>query len=227
MEVLILSTKLPYPPRDGGAIATLNLASGLAETGAKVTMLTFNTSKHFTDTGTIPAEIRDQITILPVYKNVSIKPLKAAINLLFSREPYIASRYHDKTFSKALIEILKDGHFDFVQLEGPYLGQYIPLIRKYSKARISLRAHNVEHRIWEMKYRNEAGKVIKWYTGILAKRIRKLEKELLEKIDLLIPISDEDASDFHNYHDVPSVTIPACLRLAEYPQAVPDSTDKI
>ena len=33
MKILILSIKMPWPPKDGGAIATLNLGEGLARSG--------------------------------------------------------------------------------------------------------------------------------------------------------------------------------------------------
>jgi len=47
MRILLIANKIPYPPKDGGSIATLNMAMGLSEQGAKVTLLAMNTSKHF------------------------------------------------------------------------------------------------------------------------------------------------------------------------------------
>ena len=48
-----------------------------------------------------------------------------------------------------LIEKLKAHSFDIVQLEGVFMATYIPVIKKYSNAKIVLRSHNVEHQIWE------------------------------------------------------------------------------
>ena len=46
MKILILTNKLPYPPRDGGSIATLNMITGLRDAGNDITCLALNTSKH-------------------------------------------------------------------------------------------------------------------------------------------------------------------------------------
>ena len=47
MKILQLTNKVPYPPRDGGAIASLTLARELTRAGHQVTVLAMNTSKHF------------------------------------------------------------------------------------------------------------------------------------------------------------------------------------
>lgn len=227
MNVLILSTKLPWPPRDGGAIATLNLAAGLAEAGIGVSMLTFNTSKHYTDPDTIPEELREKITFYTVDKDISINPLKALFNLLFSAKPYIAERYRDRQFRQKLNNLLASGNFDVVQLEGPYLGQYIPDIRRIASARVSLRAHNVEHRIWEKRKEHARGPLKKFYFGLLAKRIRRLEENVTRSIDLLVPISAPDSGILNKGKEVPSITIPAGLNLKEYAKATPKPGSRI
>jgi len=227
MNVLILSTKLPYPPRDGGAIATLNLAAGLAEAGFNVSMLSFNTSKHYTDPDTIPDALREKITFYTVDKDISIHPLKALYNLLFSGKPYIAERYHDRQFRLKLNDLLVSGKFDVVQLEGPYLGQYIPDIRRNASARVSLRAHNVEHRIWEKRKEHAQGPLQKFYFGLLAKRIKRLEENITRSIDLLVPISAPDSGILNKEKEVPSITIPAGLDLKAYPEATPNAGSRI
>lgn len=227
MNVLILSTKLPYPPKDGGAIATLNLAAGLADTGCKVSMLAFNTSKHYTDPGHIPATLREKISFYTVDKDTSIRPLKALYNLLFSTKPYIAARYHDRKFTEQLAGLLISGNFDVVQLEGPYLAQYVHVIRNNSQARISLRAHNVEHRIWEKRKQHERGPLKKYYFGLLAGRIRKLEESLVRNIDALVPISEPDAAVLTGKTGLPCITIPAGLNLQEYASVSPTPGNRI
>lgn len=216
MKLLILSTKFPFPPKDGGAIATLNLAKGLADAGMDVSMLTFNTTKHYTDPAHLPDELRDKITFHTIDRDTTIRPLPALFNLLFSRKPYIAERFRDRKFRKKLEGLVASGHFDFVQLEGPYLALYIPDIRQSGAAKVSLRAHNVEHRIWEKRRQHETGLLRRFYYRLLAKRIKRLEEDTLRKIDLLIPISPGDAAILGKGINLPSITIPAGLNLKEY-----------
>ena len=217
MKVLVLSTKLPYPAKDGGAIATLSLATGLAETGIDVTMLSFNTKKHFFPPEKIPAEILKSINIHTIDIDTSIQSLKALFNLFFSSKPYISERFYKPDFSKKLIELLTDNDFKIVQMEGPYFAQYLPLIRKYSNASIALRAHNIEHEIWDRIWKNEARPLKKIYLRNLARRIRNLEEKLLKNIDLLIPISDRDGELMVNKNPgLKSITIPAGIDLSRY-----------
>ena len=96
MKILILSTKIPWPPIDGGAIATLNLAVGLARNGADVTLLTMNTRKHYFPPGQIPDPIKDLIHIRSVDIDTRIRPFKLLLNFLFSPYPYIAERFISK-----------------------------------------------------------------------------------------------------------------------------------
>lgn len=220
MKLLILSSKLPYPPIDGGAIATLTLAKGVADAGMDVTMLSLNTSKHFFPLEEIPDAIRNSIAIVAVEHNTSIKPLKAIFNLLFSRKPYISERFASKSFREMLIALLTRTKFDVVQLEGPYFAQYTHIIRKHSSALISLRAHNIEHEIWTRRWKNESRPLIRSYLRILAERIDLLETNLLKEIDALIPISDRDSAILlQKNRSLKNITIPASITLSDYPDS--------
>ena len=137
MKILILSTKMPWPAKDGGSIASLNLAMGLAELDCQITLLTMNTPKHFFPPEKIPKKIRDLIDIRTTSVKTNISPIALFYNLLFSSYPYIARRFISSRFSRELAKCLKSDKYDIIQLEGPYLGWYIPEIRRYSSARVA------------------------------------------------------------------------------------------
>ena len=227
MNILILSNKLPYPPIDGGAIATLNLAYGLAETGNRITLLAVNTKKHFFPVDRIPAEISSVMNFEAVTVDTSIRPVKLLLNLLFSSRPYIAQRFINKKFSKRLIQLLENDTFDIVQIEGPYMGYYIPIIRKYSSARIALRAHNLEHEIWKRKWMNEKNPLKKRYIRNLSHRIKKLEIWVLNSVDMLVAISHRDEELLKKLSPgIKSVTIPTGFNCTDYhPSPIPDTKD--
>lgn len=216
MKILILSTKMPWPPRDGGAIATLNLAVGLARNGADVTLLTMNTGKHYFPPGQIPGHITDLIHIRSVDVDTRIRPLRLLLNLLFSSYPYIAERFISKPFQMELEKCLEKNSYDIIQIEGPYLGYYRHYIGKGPI--LSLRAHNLEHRIWDLRARKEKNPTRRFYLSSLSRRIYKLEKRLLREIDLLVPISESDKEDFRQMgHELPVMVCPAGMDLAKYP----------
>lgn len=218
MKILILTNKLPYPPRDGGSIATLNMLTGLHDTGNQITCLALNTNKHPFPVNQIPLELGEVIRFIGVDCNSSIRPLKLLSNLLFSREPYIALRFKVKAFRKALTRLLQEEAFDIIQMEGPYPGLFLDLIRKNSDARISLRAHNVEHLIWERKALHETSLLKRKYLNNMAKRLKRYELEVAQRVDTLIPISEWDASYFREHgFQKPLLTIPAGLSMKNYP----------
>ncbi len=226
MNILILCTKVPWPAKDGGAIATLNLALGLADSGCRVTFLAMNTPKHHSPMQGIPSGIRERINLAAVDVNTAIRPVHLLFNFLFSSYPYIAKRFISRNFRLKMEECLMDMQYDIVQLEGPYLAWYIPFIRRRSSAKISLRAHNLEHRIWEQTAGRETGPVRRIYLKNMAKRIRRLETITLTQLDLLVPISRADEPDFNAISaEMPVLVCPAGLDVSSYP--VNDQLDRI
>jgi glycosyltransferase involved in cell wall biosynthesis len=216
MNILILSTKMPWPPKDGGAIATLNLAMGLARNGADVTLLAMNTVKHYFPSEEIPARIRDLLHIRSVDVDTRIRPLALLRNFLFSSYPYIAQRFISEPFRKELAKCLAETEFDILQIEGPYLGHYLRFAGKGPI--LSLRAHNLEYRIWELRAREERNPFKRLYFRSLSCRIRELENRLLRELDVLVPISETDAEGFRTMrHDLPALVCPTGMDLGNYP----------
>jgi len=198
MKILQLCNKVPYPPNDGGAIAIFNLASSFTENNNQVTVFAMNTVKHHADPATIPDQYKKIIDFHFFPVNTQIRLPKLICNFLFSSEPYNAVRFIDKSFIHALQKLLKEKQFDIVQLEGLYLTPYIEHIRKYSEATISYRAHNVEFEIWKRYALSISNPIKKIYFRSLANRLEKFEKNALNKYDLLIPITKNDALKLKN-----------------------------
>lgn len=193
MKILQITNKVPYPVKDGGAIACINLTRGFSFLGHKVTLVAMNTVKHNITLREIPESIRELADFRLVDVPARISPFSALLNLLFSRKPYNAVRFISGTFERELKKILQANEFDIIQLEGLYVCPYIPLIRKYTKAKVVYRAHNIEHEIWSRTAIMAKG-LEKWYMKILSNRIKQFELELLNKYDLLVPITERDGT---------------------------------
>ena len=226
MNILVLTNKPPYPAKDGGAIAVFNLAKGLAETGSYVRILAMNTSKHkgcqFHD------ELNPNLKLTYINVNTDISFLSLIKNLVFSKLPYNAERFVSKTFLNELIKILQHESFDVVQLEGPYLGFCIDTIRQFSKAKISLRAHNVEHEIWQRTANFEKNLFKKLYLNHLAARIKKFELSLHSRFDLLVPITFRDDKEFNKLgNQKPSHVTPVGIEIIDKFIQVQENSDNI
>ncbi len=197
MRVLQISNKAPYPPNDGSSIAIYNMGMGFIANGVDLHVLTVNTKKHFKPDNEIPEEYRIKSHYRSVYHDADVKMLGAVFNL-FSKDSYFVSRFCFKEFEIALTEKLKNNTFDIIQIDGLFMAPYIALIKKYSKAKIALRAHNVEYLIWERHLKNETSFLKKIYLGTQTSRLKQFELEVLKEVDVIVTITDVDKAVFES-----------------------------
>ena len=195
MKILQLCKKFPYPLKDGESIAVTYLSKALVNQGCEVTLLSMNTSKHYTAMDSLPEDYDHYKNIYQTSLDNAIKPHKAFLNL-FSRESYHVSRFVSKDFEKKLIEVLQSDDFDVVQLETLYLTPYIETIKAHSNAIIAMRSHNIEFEIWERITSNTRFLPKKWYLRHLTDKLKKYELERLNDYDYLIAVSDRDLKKF-------------------------------
>jgi glycosyltransferase involved in cell wall biosynthesis len=76
------------------------------------------------------------------------------------------------------------------------MGGYVPLIRKFSKAPIVLKAQNVEYRIWEKLTEHEQNPARKFYLRKATQALRRFESDLLQKVDGVLPLTRTDSETF-------------------------------
>jgi glycosyltransferase involved in cell wall biosynthesis len=191
MKILQIANKFPYPAKDGGSIATLGLGKSLAAEGHEVTILALNTSKHYFDPACLPADMSENIRFIGVPVNTDISIFRLARNLFFSSLPYNAERFISKDFETKLTGLLGQEDFDIIQLEGLYMAPYLDAIRAHSRAKVLMRAHNIEHEIWDRTVARQKG-LKKRYIRVLADRIRKMELFYLNRYDAVLPITARD-----------------------------------
>ena len=191
MKILQLCNKAPFPANDGSSIAIANLALGLADNGIDLHVMVVNTKKHFKADEKIDVLIKEKTNYKSVYKNTNTTFFGAFINL-FSKESYFVSRFYFKEFEHEVINKLKSQTFDIIQLEGVFMASYMPTIRAHSKAKIVIRAHNIEHQIWERLLLEEKNWFKKKYVSIQNKRLKKFELKAFNNCDAIVPITDID-----------------------------------
>ncbi len=208
---------MPYPPKDGGSIATLSMAKAFVKLGHEVTLLAMNTHKHHFEVENLPEDLKSQIEFHTVYVDTSIKPPEALTNLIFSRLPYNAKRFISSAYKQKLVKLLREKNFDIVQLEGLYLYPYIGIIRKHFTGPVSFRAHNVEHEIWRRSLTNQRQGIKRMYMKVLTNRMEHFEVRSLNKFDLLVPITERDGHVFEFLgNNSPKCIAPVGIDLENY-----------
>lgn len=156
-----------------------------------VRLLVLNTDKHHRD----PATVRQntppgvEIDLFPVHTKPTA--LGALLNLA-GPLPYHVSRFYQPVLKRALRALLKAEQFDYIQLEGLTLAPYTAYIRRYSQAPVLLRAHNIEHHIWERHQPHEKNLLRRFYLQLENTRLRCYEQKQLHAMDGLLFISEPD-----------------------------------
>lgn len=194
MKILQLCNRMPWPPKDGGAIHLFNFTKSCGELGVDLTLLAINTPKHFVEVNDLPREMRQWADVHAVPVDTRVKAGDAFKNL-FSNESYNISRFDSPAVHEKLRELLQAKEYDVVHVDGLFVSMYTETIRKYSKAKVVMRAHNVEYRIWERLAESEPFWPKKQYLRLLAKRLKAYEAGVLNDFDALLPISEVDRQE--------------------------------
>jgi len=207
LNILFICNKSPWPAREGGPIAMNQLIEGMADVGHNVKVLAINTNKYSVKPEDIPEHYQQKTGIELEYINLAIKPLDAFLNL-FTNKSYHVERFISNNFDQKLVEILSRQQFDIVQIETLFMSPYIETIRKHSEAKIVLRAHNIEHLIWERVAQNHKNPLKKFYVSHLARTLKNYEKQIVDKYDGIVPITAEDARFFKMETKKPILPLP-------------------
>ena len=195
MKVLQLCNKPPYPPVDGGTMAMNSITRGLLSEHCEVKVLTVETDKHPIRRERILDDYLEQTGLESVYVDLNVKAFPAAFAMLCG-ESYHVKRYVSESFAAKLREILEKETFDIVHVESIFLTPYVPLVRKYSQAKVILRAHNVEHLIWKRVAQSCQNPMKRWYLKHLSLTLRAYELEHLNDYDGIVCITRNDAEVF-------------------------------
>jgi glycosyltransferase involved in cell wall biosynthesis len=198
----------------------INLAEGLAAEGAEVVQLMVETPGN-----PFPEMVPEQYPFKwhRVFLDTRVKWLEALLNL-FSSGSYHLSRFRQAGFRKKLLEVLQSDSFDIIQAESPYVLVFLEEIRKYSNARVVLRAHNVEHLIWERVSKSAKRSLKGFYLQMQSKRLRREESMIAKNADGLVVMSADDLQFFREMGVQTAACIVGIGSRLQPPEKVMDQT---
>ena len=195
MRILQLCYKPPVPPVDGGTMAMNSITQGLLNAGHSVRVLSLSSEKHPLRNDDIDPLYLKRTELRCVQVDLSIHPVSAAVALLCG-ESYNIKRFDTPEFHSLIRQTLESEVFDIIHVESIFLTPYLSTIRQYSKAPVVLRAHNVEHRIWQQIVKNTKRSLKRWYLKKLALALRVYELEHINDYDGIVCITRDDADIF-------------------------------
>lgn len=158
----------------------------------KIDYLTFSTHKH----SFIPAAYEKLNTAKVSFQGIPIDTkikLLPALASLFTQKSYHTKRFFHSHVAQILLDKLNSSNYDVVIFESLYAAIYTPIIRSTFKGKICYRSHNLEFRIWSDLAQNEKNPLKAWYIKQLAQTLNLEELNTWNQVDLILPISKNDA----------------------------------
>ncbi|MDB5030205.1 glycosyltransferase family 4 protein [Mucilaginibacter sp.] len=216
MKILILSHRVPFPQNGGYAIVVANTIKGLVNLGHEVSLVALNAKKNNYESRLPDDDLIGKIKYRAYDIDTTVTLFGVAVNL-FSKTSFNIDRYYDPEFEKVLIRELRNTNYDIIQFEGLLVSLYLPAVRKYSKAKLIYRAHNIENQIWEGLSMQKVDPFKKSYLRMHAKRIKNYELQQLNKFDAIAVFTQQDKSTLLGYGiNVPIEILPVGLSLEKY-----------
>jgi glycosyl transferase family 1/glycosyl transferase family 4 len=188
VNVLVLATKAPWPPVDGGRFLLLNTLQGLAAAGCRLTLAAPVDPGRF-DLDEVARELSPWCSP----RLVPAAPLPPALALLRSRgAPLSIARHSLPAVRREVERLLATERFDLVHAEQL---QALPQAEPASARGIPvvLRAQNVESDLWAEAARRGRG-VRGFVLRREAKRMAEWEGKAVRRAAATLALTEEDAS---------------------------------
>lgn len=193
-----------------------NITRGLLESGQEVRVVAVETQKHPVKIDAFPADYLQKTRFESAFIDTT-PHITDGIRSIFMRKSYHIERFNSKDMASKLEHILRHENFDIIHLESIYVTPYLDVIRKYSKAKVVIRMHNIEHQIWERLADNESNLMMKMVYRMNKKQLEHVENTILKKMDGYMTISDPDFQYFQKTAPaVPGVVIPFGIDMENY-----------
>lgn len=177
------------------------MIEGFAGAGHRVKVIAMNSEKYHVDPASIPDSYLSKTGVEFISVDLRIKAIPAFLNL-FSTESYHINRFISEAFKTKVRQVLQQDKFDIVQFEMLHMSPYLELVRKFSAAKTILRAHNVEHIIWQRITENTDNPVKKAYLKHLTKTLKNYETTVAHDYDGIVAITETDASFFRSVLEI-------------------------
>jgi glycosyltransferase involved in cell wall biosynthesis len=133
-------------------------------------------------------------------------------------------RFISDAFAHKLKDILREEEFDIIQFEMTFMSPYLELVRQNSKAKTVLRAHNIEHLIWERISESTVNPLKKIYLRHLARTLKKHELSVINDFDGVAAITKNDADFFIQAGcRIPITDIPFGINLSRFHELPQDT----
>jgi len=192
MNILLISSRNPYPPHGGHSQRTFNLIKYAAQ-NHDIFLLTFVEKDE--NLGNVSAMRKISADVYPFYIPDEQSKWRFALSLirnLFSPLPYTAQKYDTSEMRCKIRELLEEREFDILQCDAPDLAQYTDEVGDISKVVVN---HNVESKLMYRRCVYARNILEKMYLYFQSFKMRKYERRICERFDNCVVVSEIDKEE--------------------------------
>ena len=212
MRILLVSTKVPYPPTDGGRIAIYEPLRQLAKRGHEVSLLALSADPINVEVG----DALRQYCHLEVIEHDTRNHLVPAICNMASPLPYTISKYLSQEMRGRIKLLLGARKYDLVHLENLHTAAYHSTVADEFHLPVLLRQQNVESTLAHRYSQTQTG-LRKWYGCLQAAKLKRYEAAMCSKMDLCMAITPEDAEQMHQLNPlIKTEVVPAGVDTMDF-----------
>jgi len=187
VKILHVCNKVPFPGRDGSSLAMESLIRLEVKAGHSVHVIALNTDKHYVHAPKpFPGT---SLEALDVKVSPSFQGLWSHLNHPAS---YFASRFDHGSVRERILHWASQ--VDIIVVDSLFMAVYRD---SFGATPWILRAHNVEHQIWERSLAQSPFGLKKYFTAWQTKRLKRWELSVIQAARIWA-ISSEDATLFRS-----------------------------
>lgn len=186
-RILALSSRVPWPPREGHQLRTFHLLRALASEH-EIHLLSCLRADDAPDQSGSLREVLAGFETFPLAHS-RLQLVGAAAGSLLSSMPFVVRKYRLPALRARLAEIVAD--FDLVHIDMLPLMAYADQVP--ASMPLVLNAHNVEQTLLERRIGVETNALARGFLQIQLPRLRTFERAACERADMILACSQADA----------------------------------
>jgi glycosyltransferase involved in cell wall biosynthesis len=216
-RLLVLTTRLPYPPTTGFQMRTWQVIRALAAEGCEIHLLSLDNPASPDASAPELLRVCESVEVIP-FAQTSLSSSRNYLERLVaftSRYPFAVSRFRSAAMRVRILERVEHADVDAVLSDTPY-----PMINLPDAIQlpVMVNCHNVEHVLLLRYAQHESNPILRTYARIEANKLRRWEESICSRSKLLMACSEEDKRQLKSFSlDDELVIVPNVIEVTDYP----------
>ena len=210
-KALIITNKPIFPSLDGGSVAMRKFTEALIKNYTLDIIAISKTSNQQNKTNQ-KVNLNEKISQIIFEKKMSLNFLHICKSII-NNTSYQANRFYSEKIKLFIQKKIDEEDYKIIIFESIFTTIYLKKINYKKSTKIILRAHNVEHQIWEDLARSHWFKKIVFL--LLAIQIKKMELNVPKYVDYIFTLSKNDEVFFKKHFPKKTHNIPVTFKTKE------------